>query len=119
MADGTAAGSVRKLTEDDVRRARQLHAQGQLNVREFARICGVGTETLRRAVRGDTWGHVTEVETRSEAEMEKAAEASLAKLQRLLAEQRAVKERGEQAVAELQLESPLTEVQQRMKEYLG
>jgi hypothetical protein len=105
MADGMMAGSVRKLTEDDVRRARRLASQGQLNVREFARICGVGTETLRRAVRGDTWGHVSEVEIRSDTELQSAAESSYEKLQRLLAAEKERKGAGDAMVQELTSES--------------
>jgi hypothetical protein len=46
------------LTDDVVRRLRQLDRAGRVNVREAAVMYGVGAETIRRALRGETWQHV-------------------------------------------------------------
>ena len=44
-----------KLTPEIVTRLRALAATGQLSTREAARAYGVGQETIRRAVRGETF----------------------------------------------------------------
>jgi len=75
------------LKEADVRRLRGLAAQGQLNVRLESQVLGVGAETIRRAVRGETWTKLSASTTRTEDELAKEAERSLAKLQELLAKQ--------------------------------
>jgi len=69
-------GKAAKLTADDVRRARTMAAQGTLKVREFAHFCGVGAETLRRAVRGETWTEVSFEELPSDEALREAAASS-------------------------------------------
>lgn len=46
------------ITADDVVTMRQRHAAGLSTVRELADVYGVGPETIRRALRGETWRHL-------------------------------------------------------------
>lgn len=65
MADKVAKGRqlrgdtcpVSKLTESDVRRAKELHAQG-MTQKTIASIFHVDQSTISYAVRGKTWRHV-------------------------------------------------------------
>lgn len=74
-----------QLQERDVRRLRELKARGQLNVRVECMFYGVAAETIRRAVRGETWTHLLMNPAQTEVELEDAAAASLARLQKMLA----------------------------------
>lgn len=47
-----------KLTVEKVREIRSRHATGNISYRQLADECGVHKETIYRAVRGITWGHV-------------------------------------------------------------
>lgn len=47
-----------KLTEDAVKVMLLLKKQGKLNVRQWAEHYKVAAETIRRAVRGETWGYL-------------------------------------------------------------
>lgn len=47
-----------KLTLADAVQLRELAAAGKLSVKQAARTYGVGQETIRRAVRGETFGAV-------------------------------------------------------------
>lgn len=73
------------LTESDVRRLRQLKAEGRLNVRSECMFYGLAAETIRRAVRGETWTHLQMQVPKTNEELDAAAAASLEKLQRMLA----------------------------------
>lgn len=46
-----------KLTNEGVRQARKLYAQG-MRIVDLARKYGVSTTTIRDAITGKTWGHV-------------------------------------------------------------
>lgn len=76
-------GHASVLIDSDVVRLRKLAAEGRLNVKEAALFHQVGVETIRRAVRGDTFGHLGQ-----KAPEELAAEAAES-LKRLLAMQAA------------------------------
>jgi hypothetical protein len=69
------------LDENAVRQLRQLDlAPGPgVNVREAAIAYGVGQETIRRVLRGDTWRHVTAVPPPTEEHF-RAGAAKLAEM---------------------------------------
>lgn len=46
-----------RLTEEVVRTARALHAEG-VAIRELARRYGVHSKTMRQAIKGERWSHV-------------------------------------------------------------
>jgi hypothetical protein len=48
-----------KLTEDDVRRVRYLHATGEFSVREIAELYRVTVGTIYHVLSGRSWGHVS------------------------------------------------------------
>lgn len=52
MTNGTA-----KLTDEDVRKIRQMRSDGWTYA-ELAALCGVGTTTIGRVVKGTHWRHV-------------------------------------------------------------
>lgn len=54
---GTRNGSA-KLTENIVKACRARFAKGTLDVKEEAEALGVAEETLRRAIRKETWSHI-------------------------------------------------------------
>lgn len=83
-------GKASKLKEEDVRRIRDLHSRGAASVKEMAGFYGVGAETIRRLLRGETWNDLKMAPTKSEAELQQESEAAL---QRLLAGIAAEKER--------------------------
>ena len=87
------------LDEVAVRRLRDLKSRGMLKVRQEAMFYGVGSESIRRAVRGDTWTGLSM--SPQEADLEGAVEASLAKLQRMLAEEKERVAMPDRVVAEL------------------
>lgn len=68
-----------KLTEEDVRTLRQMHLEGKLNVIEAAIIYGVAAETIRRAVRRETWTHLAMGVPKTADEWKDAGEKSLKK----------------------------------------
>lgn len=47
-----------KLDEESVIRARELHFTGGYKFRDLAKIFGVSTTTIHRAVMGITWSHI-------------------------------------------------------------
>lgn len=47
----------RKLTDEDVRNIHRLSAAGR-SAAEIARAYGIGAESIRRALRGETYGHL-------------------------------------------------------------
>ena len=89
------------LTEADVRRLRDLASRRMLNTRQEALFYGVNAETIRRAVRGETWTNLSMSPPASEAEMEAAAASSLAKLQSLLAADKAKREAPQKMLDEI------------------
>jgi hypothetical protein len=46
------------LSEDDVRRIRQLYAEGGFYYRDLAEMFGTTRATIGNIVTGYTWGHV-------------------------------------------------------------
>ena len=72
------------LSEDDVRRMRSLKEQGLLSVRTEAVFYGVAAETIRRAVRGETF---TKLHAAPPPAVDDSA-ASLQRLQQMLAAER-------------------------------
>ena len=61
VSRGRCRGSQHRsaqLTEDQVRRLRQQHANGTLNISQTARDLGVGRVTLQRALSGKSWTHI-------------------------------------------------------------
>jgi hypothetical protein len=72
-----------RLSSEAVAHLRELEKQGILNTKAAAQTYGVATETIRRAVRGDTW-IVREVAAVP------SAESSLEKLQLAIAKTRQV-----------------------------
>ncbi len=94
------------LQENDVRRLRELARKRMLNVRQEALFYGVAAETIRRAVRGETFTHLSMNPEQSEAELEAGAAASLKKLQALLAADAARKAAGDKMLAEIAAPKP-------------
>lgn len=47
-----------KLTEDDVREIRHIHAAGEMGYRRLAAKYGVNQRTIMYAIQRRTWGHV-------------------------------------------------------------
>jgi predicted transcriptional regulator len=70
-----------KLTSTAAQSIRAAHARGEATVRELAAMHGVSVETVRRVLRGDTWGIP---ETRPTAPTPDEINQSLARLQGLL-----------------------------------
>ena len=89
------------LTEEIVRTLRDLHARGRLNVREAAGIYGVAAETIRRALRGETWTHLQMRPPKSEEEWQNEAKASEVKLLAMLAAERKRAGAGDAMLEEL------------------
>lgn len=94
-------GHSSKLDEAAVLRLRELARSGALNVREAAGIYGVATETIRRAVRGDTFTNLQAAPRKNEQELEAEAAASQARFLALLAAEREAKNRGSKLLDEL------------------
>lgn len=108
-------GKASVLKEDDVRRIRDLASSGGQSTLEMARFYGVSVETIRRAIRGETWTHLHMSPMLSEAELQAASNASA---QRMLKQIAAEKERlalGDKMVEEIKNESPFTEEAHRFK----
>lgn len=100
------------LTEEDVRRLRDLASKKILDVRFEAMFYGVAAETIRRAVRGETWTKLHMNAPQTEEEMTAASTASMAKLQTLLKAEQERKTAGDKMLAELvkpTIRSPLDE----------
>ena len=76
------------LTEEVVRHLRQMKREGRLNVMEASRCYGVNAETIRRAMRGETWNSLSMPVERTEEQLGVEAAASLEKLQKLLAKEK-------------------------------
>lgn len=55
---GRAVVSGRKLTEDDVREARELYAKGGTSYIKLAERYGVAQSVIQDAVKHKTWEHV-------------------------------------------------------------
>lgn len=74
-----------RLTRGDVVKVRELSREGH-SARAIAQAYGVGIETIRRVLRGDTWAWLIEGTGTSEAlEREKrAAETSKTLLERMI-----------------------------------
>lgn len=94
-------GPASKLDDEAVLRLRELAAKGRLDTREAARVYGVATETIRRAVRGDTFTHLVRGRGKTESELAEESRASLERFQALLATERAKKQMGKQLLEEL------------------
>ena len=77
------------LTADVVIKLRELDAKGQCNVREAAEVYGVAAETIRRALRRETWKHLGREKTKTDEELAEEAGASLERFQRMIAEAKA------------------------------
>lgn len=69
------------MTAEIVRNLREQDSAGVLRVREAARFYGVAAETLRRALRGETWNELAMTPQRTEAELELDSAASLRRIQ--------------------------------------
>jgi DeoR/GlpR family transcriptional regulator of sugar metabolism len=90
----------RGLNEVEVMRLRDLREKGVLEVRREARALGVSVETIRRAVRGDTYAHLAD-KVRATAELAAEAQASAERFAQLVLEERERMERGDKLVEEL------------------
>lgn len=108
LKTGERKGKASKLTADDVRQARALHAKGLLNIREYALFCGVGAETLRRAVRGETWTDISFSGTPSEEELAIAAQASAERFMQAIAMEKEKLAAGDNMLKELEAEPAAT-----------
>jgi hypothetical protein len=91
-----------KLTPEDVVRLRAAEIRGVLNTREAARLLRVSPETIRRAVRGDTFSQLAEAIPKNEEELEQAAAESMKRFAAALAQERAVQELPAKIVNELE-----------------
>lgn len=70
-------GKASKLKAEDVIRIRELYRKRLQNARELADFYGVGTETIRRAIRGETWNELHLQPRLTEAELEAEGAAAL------------------------------------------
>ena len=104
------------LTEADVIRLRELASRKILNTKFEAQFYGVGTETIRRAVRGETWTRIREAQMPEQLAEE--AQASLEKLQSLIAREKARLAIPEDALRELGEEGLVDREAARKKGYL-
>lgn len=86
-------GHASTLIDSDVVRLRKLAAEGRLNVREAALFHQVGVETIRRAVRGDTFGHLGQ---QSEEDLAAAAKESLERFKAMQAKESARLAQGQE-----------------------
>ena len=77
---GKKANSI--LTLEDVQHLRELEEAGTLNTKAAAQAFGVNTETIRRAVRGDTW------KKRISQQSDEVVQSSLEKLQEAIAQKK-------------------------------
>lgn len=94
-------GAASKLDEAAVLRLRSLAAAGRLDTREAARIHGVATETIRRAVRGDTFTNLQATPPKDEAQLNADAKASLARFTAMLAAEKDKTQAGTKLLDEL------------------
>ena len=90
----------RGLSDVEVMRLRDLREKGVLNVRAEARALGIGVESIRRAVRGDTYAHLAD-RIKATAELAAEAQASAERFAQLVLEERERMERGDKLVEEL------------------
>lgn len=90
-----------KLNDAAVLRMRQQSLAGSFNVREAAQVYGVAVETIRRAVRGDTFGHLGAVAVISDEQLAEGAAASLEKFKKLMGQETEMKDRANSALDEL------------------
>ncbi len=60
MAERGSKHHFAVLDEDKVRDMRRRHYQGRESMRSLSREYGVGIYAGRRAIRGDSWAHVTD-----------------------------------------------------------
>lgn len=93
-------GKASILKEPDVIRLRELAASGLLNTAEAARAHGVGVETIRRAVRGDTFSNLNSAPI-DEEQLSQDAAASAARMQEMIAGFKAKQAVGPAIVKEL------------------
>lgn len=84
--DWQRKGKASKLTADNVVALRAAEARGQLNTRQAAQAYGVSVETIRRAVRGDTFGEIGQM--RATEDLDAAAAASAARMMALITQER-------------------------------
>ena len=94
-------GKASKLKGEDVRRIRDVYAKGLQSVREMAQFYGVGAETIRRAIRGETWNDLHMSPPKTEEELEAEASASYEKLLQGIAAEKERKTAGDKMVQEL------------------
>ncbi len=92
---------VTHLDDTGVLRLRQQALAGTLNVREAAQVYGVSPESIRRAVRGDTFGHLGQVSLMSDEQAARGADASLKRVQEMLAKENEGKNRANALLEEL------------------
>lgn len=83
MQDKAVKGRVKttKLTTANVREARNLYATGKWTQKQLAQRYGVNAETLRNALTGSHWEHVTMDKPYKTKPREHAANAKLTKVQ--------------------------------------
>lgn len=97
------------LNELEVRHIRQLLDGKKETAAAISRSYKVSVETIRRIGRRESWGWLSEVPVRSEEDLQAGAEASLAKLQRLMAEDKEKGKRGDELVKELMEKKGISE----------
>ena len=88
LPDHAKRGKASKLREEDVRTIRRLHETKEQSVVEMARFYGVNAETVRRAIRGESWNNLHMSPPKTNAELEVEAAASLARMQAAIAEKK-------------------------------
>jgi transposase-like protein len=88
------------LNPEIIQRLREMELSGTLNTKEAARLYGVGTETIRRAVRGDTWRVIRSPV--SPEQLEAASAASVRKLEELIVLEQKRRAIPEQILTELE-----------------
>lgn len=106
---GARVGNA-QFTDEQVRRIRREGAlwnmgePGGRDPREQAEIYGVGTETIRRILRRDTWNWLPDVEVKTEDMLQKEAEASQERMTRMMNEEIARRALPDQIVKEVEAE---------------
>lgn len=98
---GELKGKASILKDDDVRQLRRLNAARQLNVKDAALLYGVAPETIRRAVRGETFTHLRAAEEWTQEQTQEAQGESLARLAEKLGVTMEQLKRGDTMLEEL------------------
>lgn len=88
-------GHASILIDADVIRLRRLAFEGKLNVRQASQFYQVGVETIRRAVRGDTFAHLG---MKDADELKQEAQSSLKRFLEMRKEEEARLARNEAIV---------------------